>query len=413
MGLESIVIIGGGPGGFTTAEQLRRRGFDGSLTVVDPEGLPYDRPPLSKDYLTGAKHAEALLFQQAQWYQDHQIEVIADRAVSLHPQTGAVELASGQQLPADRAVLATGGRPRRLPIPGGDAECVQTLRTRQDADSLRGSVRPGSRAAIIGAGLIGAETASSLRTLDAEVVLIDTVDPPLVPAVGAELARQLHDMHAQHGVQTITGSCREIGPGQTEHTIVLQDGTEVHADVVLVGVGITAVTELAEAAGAEVADGVIVDERQRSSIGWLYAVGDAARTRSADGTLERRAEHWEHAVQSGTIAAAALLGQDPPPSTAPWFWTDRYGVHVEAVGDMAAEGSTVLREQDGQIRAAFRLAGDGTMLGAAAVDAGLTVRAARRIIDRRIVVDPVQLADPDVPLKKLMKTSSPTGSPNR
>ncbi|WP_417234788.1 NAD(P)/FAD-dependent oxidoreductase [Arthrobacter sp.] len=402
-GTRSVLVIGGGLAGFSTARQLRALGHTGVIRIVDPEGLPYDRPPLSKAYLLGHTDRAGLLLADADWATAHDVGILTGTVVALRPDAGQADLADGTVLQADVLVLATGGTARRLPIPGGDLDTVLELRTRADADRLRAVLRPGLRLAVIGAGLIGAETASAARELGADVVLIDPVDPPLVPAVGPELARRLHDMHADRGLEVITGVPTSIERHGAGHTIGLDDGRTIGADAVLVGVGITANTALAEAAGLETEAGVIVDERQRTSHPRVYAVGDAARIRDSDGTLRRRAEHWESAMNTGHTAAAAIAGVDLPVHGASWFWSDRHGVHVEGVGSMTGPGSTVIREIDGQPAIAFRVDDDGYLTGCAAIDGGLAVRAARRIIDRRIRVDPAQLADPTVNLKKLAR----------
>jgi 3-phenylpropionate/trans-cinnamate dioxygenase ferredoxin reductase subunit len=403
MSLESVIIVGGGMAGFTTAKELRSRGFDGQLAIVDPEGLPYDRPPLSKDYLLGNRSGDQILLSAAAWFEEQGVDVVTGRAVALRPDDGVVVLEDGRELAGDRIVLATGGAARRLDIPGGGLESVLELRSRADADRLRGLLRPGIRLAIIGAGLIGAETASSALTLGADVTLIDPIDPPLVPAVGPELAGRLHRMHTDRGIGLVTGIPAAITVDDAGHHIVMDTGGTIDADLVLVGIGIVPETALAASAGLDIDNGTLVDEHQRTSHPRVYAVGDSSRTRRADGTLLRRAEHWEHAMNTGTTAAASLLGQDLPAHGASWFWSDRHGVHVEGVGSMVGEGSVVVRERDGVPLASFRLDPDGYMGGCAAIDGGLTVRAARRIIDRRILVDPAQLADPDIDLKKLAR----------
>lgn len=403
MALESVIIIGGGMAGFTTAKELRSRGFEGDVTIIDPEGLPYDRPPLSKDYLLGSRSSEQILFAGADWFEEQRITVVTGKAVSLRPDDGVVLLENGRELAADKIVLATGGAARRLDIPGGDLESILELRNRADADKLRGLLRPGVRLAIIGAGLIGAETASSALALGAEVTLIDPVDPPLVPAVGLTLAQRLHHMHAARGITVVTGVPLAITVDEAGHRIEMDDGEMITADQVLVGIGIVPETALAASAGLDIDNGTLVDGHQRTSHPNVYAAGDSSRTRLPDGTLLRRAEHWEHARNAGTTAAAALLGQDLPVHGASWFWSDRHGVHVEGVGSMLGEGTIVVREKDGVPMASFRLDSRGLMAGCAAIDGGLTVRAARRIIDRRIVVDPAKLADPAVDLKKLAR----------
>ena len=403
MSIESVLIIGGGLSGFTTAKELRERGFAGMLSIIDPEGLPYDRPPLSKDYLAGSKDATGIALAPVSWYEENHVTIVTGTVAALDPDAGTATLKDGRVLAADRLVLATGGKARRLSIPGGDLPGVLELRTKKDADNLRSLLAPGVRLAIVGAGLIGAETASSARGFGAEVTLVDPVEIPLVPVIGEVLATRLHAMHAEHQVRTVTGIPEEITHDARGYRLALSTGETIEADVVLVGIGITAATELAEAAGLDTDNGVLVDERGATSHPRVFAVGDSARTRLADGTLLRRAEHWEHAMNAGSSAAAAILEQDLPVHGASWFWSDRHGVHVEGVGSMHGEGEHIVRMLDGVPIAAFRLDEAGLMLGAAAIDGGLTVRAARRIIDRLIKVDALALADPATPLKKLAR----------
>lgn len=404
MALESVIIAGGGMAGFTAARQLRDRGYTGKLTIIDPEGMPYDRPPLSKDYLLAKRDATQILLSAADWFSTHNVQVITGKVVELDVDTPTVTLSDGQQLGADKIILATGGTARRLPIPGGQLPTVLELRTMNDADHLRSVLGEGVRMAIVGAGLIGAEVASSALQLGATVTLIDPVDPPLVPAVGEVLARRLHQMHDQQGVSVVTGVPTEITvDGSGVHTISLQDGSAIEADTVLVGIGIVPDTGLAATSGLDTDNGILVDESQLTSHPNVYAIGDTARTRLADGTLLRRAEHWEHAMNTGTTVAAALLGEELPVHGASWFWSDRHGVHVEGVGSMLGEGTQVIRELEGIPVAAFRIDEQGMLAGCAAIDGGLMVRAARRIIDKQKPVNAEQLADPTFDLKKLAR----------
>ncbi|MEE2523641.1 FAD-dependent oxidoreductase [Pseudarthrobacter sp. J75] len=404
MTVNSVTIVGGGMAGFTVAKELRSRGFTGGVTIIDPAGAPYDRPPLSKDYLLGKRDHTEIQLAADHWFEDQGITIVTGKAASLKPDAGTVVLEDGREVTADRVVLATGGTARRLPIPGGDLDSVLELRTKEDADRLRAMLKPGARLAIIGAGLIGAEVASSALPFGADVVLIDPVDPPLVPAVGHELANRLHAMHPERGIDVVTGTPTAItADAEGKHHIELASGETITADAVLVGIGIVPETALAESAGLETDNGTIVDESQRTAHPRVYAVGDSSRIRLADGTLLRRAEHWEHAMNTGATAAAALLEQELPKHGASWFWSDRHGVHVEGVGSMVGEGTVIVREKDGEPSVVFRLDPDGFLAGCAAVDGGLAVRAARRIIDRRIPVDPAQLADPAVDLKKLAR----------
>lgn len=405
--IRSVAIVGGGIGGFTTAQELRRGGFDGPITIIDPEGMPYDRPPLTKQYLAGNTSAEALRFVDEGWYRDAGVDLVQARAERVLPSERSVVLDGAARIQADSVVLATGGAPRVLDVPGACGPAVMSLRVRRDADRLRENLSNGEPLVIVGAGLIGAEVASTAADRGVPVTLIDPASVPLVPAVGRALAERLQAMHDDAGVTTLTGSVTAIVEHDGVATVTV-DGlpggaTHVTARTVLVAIGIVPTTMLAVSAGLDIDGGVLVDRLQRTSNPAIYAVGDAARQRAADGTLLRRHEHWESAMNQGRTAAAALLGGDLPTHGAPWFWSDRYGVHVEAVGSMLAPGRDVLRLVDGVPNTAFRVGDDDRLMGCAAIDQGPSVRAARRIIDRRIAVDEDQLADPTIPLKKLAK----------
>ncbi|MFJ7088591.1 NAD(P)/FAD-dependent oxidoreductase [Streptomyces griseus] len=397
---RSVTVLGGGLAGLTVARELRAGGYDGAVRIVDPEGVPYDRPPLSKAYLEGRVTVEKLHLVPETWYADYGVELIATRAVRLDPGTGSVRLADGRDMMTDAVVLTTGGTPRRLPVPGGELSGVHTLRTRADADRLRDVLRPGTRIAIVGAGLIGAEVASTAVGRGAEVTLIDTVDPPLAAAVGPEMARVLHAMHPVAGIRVVTGALTAITLRQGAHVLHV-DGEEVLADVVLSAVGIRAGTELARGAGLATDNGVLVDAQQRTGNPSVYAAGDCARRVLPHGGPGPRTEHWEAALHQGQSVAAAVLGKPAPAPQVPWFWSERHGSRLECVGVMNAEGRTVVRERDGQPPVFFRLGPDSTLLGCAALDSPRLVRAARRIIQSRRPTAAETLADPTVDLRGL------------
>lgn len=398
----SVAIVGGGLAGFTTAQELRKHGYDGTITVIDPEGIPYDRPPLSKEYLDGSMPAEKLAFVPDSWYTDNDVSLVTDRVIALRPDEGRLGLAGGHELSAAAVVLALGGRARTLPIPGGDLPGLLYLRTKADADALRARMVPGARIVIIGAGLIGAEVASTAAKEGAQVTLVDPVPVPLAPICGAELAVRLHAMHAEHGVDVRNATTTELSQDGEEFTVVLSTGDRIVADTVLVAVGIVPETGLAQEAGLDTDQGIVVDRGHRTSNPAVYAAGDVARIRNADGTLLRRHEHWESAMHGGQAVAATIVDKPLPAHGASWMWSDRYGVHVEAVGDMV-NGTPIERVVDGVVVASFRIEADGRLIGACTIDGGTTIRAARRIIDRGIVVDPQKLADPTVELKKLAR----------
>lgn len=396
----SVTVVGGGLAGFTTARELRSRGFAGPLRIVDPQGLPYDRPPLSKTYLAGSGASIGLV--PADWFAEHAVEIVTDTVVRLWPDRGTVALAGGGELASDAVVLATGGIARRLPVPGGGLPGVLSLRGRADADALRAALAPGTRLAVIGAGLIGAEVAATAVGLGVGVTIVDPVPVPLVAAVGAELAGMLHGLHAEHGVEVVTGSPSRIRRDGTALRVDIGDRDRpVRAEVVLVAVGIEVDTGLAESAGLAVDGGVVVDGAGRTSHPGVWAAGDGVRVRRADGTLGRRSEHWEAAMLGGAAVAGGILGQPVPARPPAWFWSERYGARVEAVGSMAGAGRTVLRRDPAGPMVAFRIDDDGVLAGAAGINAGKAIRAARRLIARRAVVAAEELADPGVDLRRV------------
>lgn len=404
-GIDRVVVVGGGIGGVSTVAALRAGGYDGELTLVEAGGVPYDRPPLSKDYLAGVKDLGQIGLQPPKWYDDNGIRLRLHTVVAaLRPAEGGVELADGSVLAADRVVLATGGAAARPPIPGADTDRVHVLRSAADADTLRERLLPGARVLVVGGGLIGAEVASTASDLGCEVVLVDPVSPPLAGAVGPEIAAWLHGLHAERGVTTVRAGVETLSAEGSE--LVAQIAGEAgprRFDVAVLGVGMVPVTGLADAAGLEVARGIVVDDGQVTSNPSVLAVGDPVRIRRRDGVLEPRTEHWEAAQHDGKRAAATILGTAGPPPSAPWFWTDRYGRHVEAVGQMATGERTILRGRMGADSfSAFAIRADH-VVGAVAVDDSHAVRAARRMIDHAVRIDPAQLADPAVDLRKLLR----------
>lgn len=384
-----VVVVGGGVAGVSTAAALRAGGFDGALTLVDAGEFPYDRPPLSKDFLARPQDLAAIALQPESWYDEQSVRLLNRTTVTtLRQSEGAVELSDGSLLPADRVVVATGGRAARLPIPGADHPRVHVLRTAEDAQRLREALVPGATVLVVGAGLIGAEVASTASELGCDVTLADPVCPPLTSAFGEEVAAWLHGVHAERGVKTVDSGVSTL--------------EETDADVVVLGVGMVPETTLAETAGLEVDRGIVVDAGQVTSNPAVLAVGDPARTRRA-GVLLPRAEHWEAAQFDGQRAAATILDAPVPAATAPWFWTDRHGLHIEAVGDLHSAAATILRGQLGRPPfAAFGLS-ERRVVGAVTVDDPMSARAARRLIDRAVDVDPDRLADPATDLRKLLR----------
>jgi NADPH-dependent 2,4-dienoyl-CoA reductase/sulfur reductase-like enzyme len=401
---RSVVIVGGGIAGVSTAGALRSGGFLGEITLVDAGEFPYDRPPLSKDYLAGKQDLEQVALQPQSWYDDNAVRLRNLASVTaLRPGHRAVELSDGKLLPADRIVLATGGHAARPPIPGADSPRVHVLRTAEDADALRKAMLPGARLLVVGAGLIGAEAASTALGLGCEVTLVDPVAAPLAHTVGSDVATWLHGLHTERGISVVTAGVESFADTAAGIEVRISGEDESRTfDAVLLGVGMTPETSLAEEAGLETDQGVVVDAGQTTKTPAILAVGDSTRRR-IDGALLPRAEHWEAAQHDGARAAATILGVSGPAPTSSWFWSDRHGLHLEAVGKIAGAGTTVVRGAIGDPSfSVFGVTG-GRVVGAVAVDEPNAVRAARRLIDRSIVVDPHRLADPSVDLRKLLR----------
>ncbi|QYX82574.1 NAD(P)/FAD-dependent oxidoreductase [Streptomyces akebiae] len=396
-----IAVVGAGPAAVSTCDALRAQGYDGELVLYSAEhGLPYDRPPLSKDVLLGKARRADVLLRPERWYEEQRVQVREDARVgAIRPHSGGVELADGTIAEADRIVLATGGTPRPLPVPGDDP-AVRRLRTWDDAEGLRERLLPGARVIVVGAGLIGAETAAVAVALGCRVTLVDPVPVPLAAAVGGDIAGALHRRHTTEGIEVVTAGVQSVerSPQGLRVRLTGHGGT-LTADTLVVGIGIRPATEAAEAAGLRVDNGVVVHPGQRTSHPNVFAVGDVARP---DGHRVRH-EHWEAAQRDGEAAALGILGRPVPDPGVPWFWSDRHGSRLEAVGTMADAGRHVLRgDPDSGSFTAFGLRGD-RLVAAAAIDRARDIKAARRLIDRGVRLSATELTDERTDLRALLR----------
>jgi 3-phenylpropionate/trans-cinnamate dioxygenase ferredoxin reductase component len=391
----SVLIVGGGLAGAKTAEALREQGYDGAITILTAEDeLPYERPPLSKDLLLGKGTFDDALVHDADWYDEHDVDVVEGvEVVAIHPETRDVELGDGTRMEYGALVLATGAEPVRPPIPG--VERALTLRTRADSEAVKAAFGEGRRLVVVGAGWIGLEVAAAAREAGTEVSLVEQADEPLLGVVGAELGRMFADLHREHGVELHLGAAVT---SITDDGVVLADGTVLPADAVVLGVGVRPRTGLAEAAGLAVDDGVLVDAAFRTSDPRVFAVGDiAAHDHPTLGRI--RVEHWATALNQPAVAAAAILGDaDAAYDRLPYFFSDQYDLGLEYVGRAPADVRLVVRGSvaDREL-VAFWLDDEDHVLAAMNVNVWDVLDDIRPLITERVRVDQQKLADPDVP----------------
>ncbi|WP_380169532.1 NAD(P)/FAD-dependent oxidoreductase [Jannaschia sp. R86511] len=401
----AVTVVGGGVAGVSTVSALRRLGHTGRLLLVDAGAALHDRPPLSKGYLSGRLGDDELGLLPTGWFTEHDVEVRQGvRAVALDPGSATVGLSDGDVLDADAVVLAQGATAHRPPLPGVGLAAV--LRTLDDARGLRPRLRPGAHLVVVGAGLVGAEVTATARSLGVHVVLVDPDPLPLADVVGPDVARLLHADHDRHGVDVVQQAVRAVTPGDgAALRVELADGSARPADAVLVATGMVPADDLARLSGLQVAPGggVVVDDAQRTSAPLVLAVGDGTRRRAADGSVEPPGGHWDAARLDGDTAAATLLGLPAPERGAPWFWTDRYERHVEVVGRPANAARTLVRGVLGEGPAAVLGWTDGVLTGAVAVDDPRSARALRRLVDRRVPVDPDVVVAAGTDLRALLR----------
>lgn len=402
--IDSCIVVGAGIAGINTAETLRTNGFDGRLTVLSAERrLPYDRPPLSKQVLLDQPCPAAEQLRPACFYDDQRIDLrLGVTAIGLALDEPAVLLDEGARLPADRIVLATGGTPRRLPVPGADLPGVCTLRTLDDAMRIREYLDQGARVVVVGGGFIGTEAAAAAVQRGCPVTLVEAGTSPMASTLRPELAELLSAAHRDRGVVVRTGTGVRRFEGNARLTGVrLSDQTLLPADLAIVGIGMRPDTRLAERAGLAVDDGILVANDGRTSHPAVFAAGDVARLPCPDGS-HRRIEHWQHAKNHGTAVAHGVLGRPAPPPPVPWFWSDQFDLNVQLAGHPGASDAQSWRGDPGALAFSVLYHRDGVVTGLAAVNRGKDVRPAIELIKRGLVIDHSQLDDPEIPVRKLL-----------
>ena len=411
-GARPMVIVGGGKTGGTAAATLRDEGFEGPVVLVSREpGIPFGRPPLSKTYLRSEEGLTGWYVRPADWYQAHDVELRADSVVAVDPAAHALALGSGGELGYQKLLLATGGRNRRLQVPGAELPGIHYLRTVADCDAIKREAVAGRRATVVGMGFIGCEVAASLTQLGVQVTAVFPGRSPLERVLGAEIGALISAMHRANGVRLLAGAQVAAFEGTERlESVVLADGERVGCDLAVVGVGID--PDVPAVAGASIAqdNGIVVDERCRSSAADVYAAGDVAN--HLHPVLGRiRVEHYNSAEHHGAAAARSMLGSAAPFDYLHNFWTDQYEHTLQYVGhatswdDFAVRGSL----QEGKF-VGFYLAA-GVVRAAVGFDRGgdpewepdSEMAACARLVARRAHPDRGQLTDERFDLRSLMQ----------
>jgi 3-phenylpropionate/trans-cinnamate dioxygenase ferredoxin reductase component len=398
------VIVGASLAGAKAAETLRSEGFDGRVVLVGAESeRPYERPPLSKDYLRGEVGREKVYVHPEGFYAEHDIDLRLGRTVEgLDTSASELELDDGERLRYDRLLLTTGAEPRRLSIPGAGLDGVHYLRSIQDSDALRARLDRGGAVVVVGAGWIGSEVAASARQRGLEVTVVEPASLPLERVLGAELGAIYRDIHADHGVRMLLGTGVEAFEGETAvERVRTSDGRELGCDFVVVGVGVEPRIQLAERAGIEVDDGILVDDHLQTSLPGVFAAGDVASAHHPFYGERIRVEHWANALNQGPAAARSMLGHSAAYDRLPYFFSDQYDVGMEYTG-FARSWDRVVFRGDPVTRefVAFWITADRVVAGMN-VNVWEVTDSIKRLIGERVAVDDRRLADPDLPLETL------------
>jgi 3-phenylpropionate/trans-cinnamate dioxygenase ferredoxin reductase subunit len=394
------VIVGGGLAGAKAAEELRVAGFDGQIVLIaDEAALPYERPPLSKSYLAGDSTLADAQVHDEGFYAAQRIGLLTStRASALDTSRRRVTLSDGEQLAYDRLLIATGATPRRPPIPGAEGERVLVLRSAGDADVLRTAIGGGGHLVIVGAGWIGCEVAATARGLGADVTMVELGSTPLERVLGPRLGDFFAQLHRGHGVDLLTGSgvSRIEGGGRA---VRLADGRSLDCDAVLLAAGVAPSTALAQGAGITVDDGILADERLRTSDGEVFAAGDVASVMHPRYGRHVRVEHWDNAQAQGAAAARSMLDDAQPYSALPYFFSDQYDLGLEYVGMHDPADQVVIRGSlDEPAFQVFWLAPDGTGSAGMHVNDWDAIDPIRALVSSRATVEPARLADTGHPL---------------
>src|SRR5215218_218696 len=400
---QTFVIVGAALAGAKAAETLREEGFDGRVILIGAEAeRPYERPPLSKDYLRRETTDRPYVHDQG-FYEAHDIELrLSTQVESIDPSASQVVLTGGDRIGFDRLLLTTGAEPRHLDVPGGDLDGILYLREIADSDAIADRIDAGGKLVTIGAGWIGAEVAASARTKGCDVTVLERSSLPLERVLGPELGAIYRDIHADHGVKLLADTALESfeGSGAVE-SVRTADGRSIDADFVVVGVGVAPRTQLAQVAGLELRNGVVTTARLETSAPGIFAAGDVANALHPLYGEHIRIEHWANALNQGPAVARNMLGQESPYDNVPYFFSDQYDVGMEYAGYATEWDEVVFRgDVDAREFIAFWLS-EGRVLAGMNVNVWDVTDDIQALIRSKATVDRKRLTDPEVPLPEL------------
>jgi 3-phenylpropionate/trans-cinnamate dioxygenase ferredoxin reductase subunit len=402
---QTFVIVGASLAGAKAAEELRNQGFDGRIVLVGAEAeRPYERPPLTKDYLRGESEREKAYVHAAGYYAENEIELETATVVSaIDPAGGRLTLDDGRLLEFDRLLLTTGAEPRHLSIDGADLAGVHYLRTLEDCDTLRARLDGGGRVVVVGAGWIGSEFAASARQRGLEVTIVDPLALPNERIFGPEIGAFYRDVHAQHGVDLVLGDGVESLAGNgAVATVRTSGGREIGCDFVVVGIGVEPRVELARDGGLDLDNGILVDEKLQTSAPNVFAAGDVARAYHPFYGERLRLEHWSNALNQGPAAAQAMLGIPTSYDRIPYFFSDQYDVGMEYSGYATTWDEVVFRgDRDSGEFIAFWIK-DQRVLAGMNVNVWDVNEHVQALIRSRRPIQTAALTDLDTPLETLI-----------
>jgi 3-phenylpropionate/trans-cinnamate dioxygenase ferredoxin reductase subunit len=398
-----IVIVGAGQAAGRCPEALRASGYAGAITLIgDEPHLPYERPPLSKEFLEGSAAFENLLIRSAAWYQENRVTVRqATRVTSVDRKEKKISVKGGPPVDYDVAVLATGSRVRPIPIPGNDLPGVHYLRNLEDSLALRSRLIPGTHIAILGAGLIGLEVAAWAVTMGCIVHVIEVNAWPMARFVSDEIGKLYAELHRSKGVtlHTLT-AVQNIQKNGSGLQLALGNGTSLDADVVVVGIGVVPNVEVAETCGLDVSNGIVVDEFGVTSDPDIYAIGDCANFYHPMLGRRLRLETWRHAQNHAIAVARNIAGIRAPYVEVPWAWSNQYGINLQIAGAPESWDQTVWRGDPHTHQALLFYLSDQTIVAVNGMNTPREMRAAQKLIASGAKVDPDRLAMPAVKLEQ-------------